>query len=310
MAARTPNSATRSDPDFGPRTHRPLDRTEQQAFAEGAAEQLLSDLQQELQMLKQEKKELQHQLQHEQIPIGQMGLPQSATHPRSEVFRRLLNHTEPLTSIMQGYHAHGALTLLTSNLPIIRKGASLNQDQFGKLWTHADSKAKDTLAFMWAVGDLKLPLGCIEVTTGSPPFFIKRYILCSIASMGQHQANQMRGYNINHALPSLRSYTHSQKLEISKLQQQHKATFQHAVSALRGEDTAVCFEATRRHQWLLDHYPNLPTQVSMFQLKEYVNQTLEDQQVTINTGRFGTINQRTILRIGHSDRPTPLHQEL
>lgn len=121
MAARTPISATRSDPNFGPRMHRPLDRTERQALAEGAAEQLLSDLQQELQMLKQEKEELQHQLQHEQIPIGQMGLPQSSTHPRSEVFRRLLNHTEPLTSIMQGYHAHGALTLLTGNLPIIRK---------------------------------------------------------------------------------------------------------------------------------------------------------------------------------------------
>ena len=147
-----------------------------------------------------------------------MGLPHSSTHPRCEVFRRLLNHTKPLTLIMQGYHAHGALTLLTSNLPIIRKGVSLNQDQFGELWTHAYSKAKDTLAFMWVVGDLKLPLGCIEVTTRSPPFFIRRYILRSIASMAQHQANQMRGYNINHALPSLHPYTHSQKLEISKLQ--------------------------------------------------------------------------------------------
>lgn len=211
---------------------------------------------------------------------------------------------------MQGYHAHGALTLLTSNLPILRKGISLNQDQYGELWVHADSKAKDTMAFMWAVGDVKLPLGCIEVVTGSPPFFIRRYILRSIATMGQHQANQMRGYDINHALPSLRLYTHSQKIEISKLQQQHKATFQHAINALRGEDTAICFEAARRHQWLMEHYPNLPTQVTMFHLKEYVNQTLEDQQITVTTRRFGTINHGTILRIGLPDRPGTMHQDM
>lgn len=310
MAAKAPISTIRSDSDLGHRPHRPLDRTERQALAEGAAEQLLSDLQQELQTVKQENEGLQHQLRHEPIPMGPLRLPQASTHPRSDIFRRLLNHTEPLTSIMQGYHAHGALTLLTSNLPLIRKGTSLNQDQFSELWAHADARAKDTLTFMWALSDLKLPLGCIEVVTGSPPFFIRRYILRNIASMAQHQANQMRGYNINQALPSLRPYTHSQKIEISKLQQQHKATFQHAVSALRGEDTTVCFEAARRHQWLMEHYPNLPIQVTLFHLKEYVNQTLEDQQITINTGRFGTINHGTILQIGLLDRPGPTSQEL
>lgn len=68
LAARTPISATKSDSD--PRLHRPIDRTERQALAEGAAEQLLGDLQHELQIIKQEKEELQHQLQHGQIPMG------------------------------------------------------------------------------------------------------------------------------------------------------------------------------------------------------------------------------------------------
>ena len=303
LAARTPISTTNSDSAFGPRLHQPIDRVERQILTEGAAEQLLSDLQQELHTIKQEKEELQHQLQQGPIPIGQMGLPQSYTHPKSEVFRRLLNHTEPSRSIMQGYHAHGALTLLTSSLPILRKGSSLNQDQFGELWGQADSRAKDTLAFMWALGDLKLPLGCIEVVTGSPPFFITRYILRSIASMGQHQANQMRGYNINQALPSLRPYTHSQKMEIAKLQHQHKATFQQAINVLRGEDTAICFEATRRHQWLLEHHPNHSTHVTLIQLKDYVNQALEEQQITVTTGSFGAINHGMVLQIGLPDRP-------
>ena len=310
LAAKTPISATKTDSAFGTRLHRPINRAERQALTEGAAEQLLSDLQQELHTIKHEKEELQHQLQKGQIAIGALGLPQTCTHPKSEVFRRLLNHTEPFKSIMQGYHAHAAITLLTSSLPILRKGTSLTQDQFGDIWAHADSKAKDTLAFMWALGDIKLPLGCIEVVTGSPPFFIRRYILRSIASMGQHQANQIRGYHIDHALPSLRPYTHSQKIEIAKLQHQHKEIFQQAINALRGEDTAICFEAARRHQWLLEHYPTHSTQVTLIQLKDYVNQTLEEQQITVTTGRFGTINHGTILRVGLPDRSAPAHHEM
>ena len=70
MAARQPILATRPDKEFGPRSHRPLDRTERQTLPEGAVEQLLSDLQQEVQILTQEQEELQHQLQHEQILLG------------------------------------------------------------------------------------------------------------------------------------------------------------------------------------------------------------------------------------------------
>ena len=193
-------------------------------MAEGAAEQILTDLQQELQALKQEKEELQHQLQQGN-PVGPLGLPQSYSHPQSEIFQRLLTHTEPLRSIMQNYHAHGAINLLTSNLPILKRGASLSQEQFGELWAQANSRAKDTLMFMWALGDIKLPLGSAEVVTGSPPFFIRRYILRSIAFLSQHQSHQVKAHNINLALPSLRPYTHSQKIEIVKLQHQHKATF-------------------------------------------------------------------------------------
>lgn len=55
LAAKTPISTTNSDSAFGPRLHRPIDRAERQILTEGAAEQLLSDLQQELHTIKQEK---------------------------------------------------------------------------------------------------------------------------------------------------------------------------------------------------------------------------------------------------------------
>lgn len=78
---------------------------------------------------------------------------------------------------MQYYQAYRVVDLLTNNLPILKKGLTLKQVQFKDLWDQATSRTKDTLAFMWPVGDLKLSLGIIEVVTGSPPFYIRRYIL-------------------------------------------------------------------------------------------------------------------------------------
>lgn len=286
---------------FGHPAQRPLDRAERHALAEEATEQIYSDLQRELQVIKQEKEELQHQLQ-QGAPENRMTLPQTHVYPKSEIYQRLLHHTAPLSSIMQYHHAYGAIHLLTSNLPIIKAGITLSQEQFRELWQQANSRAKDTLAFMWAMGGIKLPLGSMEVVTGSPPFFIRRYILRSIAFLGQHQAIQIKEHPTNETLPSLRPYTHSQKIEIARLQQQHKIIFQDAINTLQGEDTAICFEATRRHQWLLEQFPRYSIPVTLPHLKEYVNQTLEEHQATITTRQFGTINNGTILRIGLPDR--------
>jgi hypothetical protein len=309
MAARKPIPAFPPEPECSQHWQRPLDRAERKVLAEGAADQLISDLQHELQVIKQEKEELQHQLQ-QGVPAGHLGLPQSYIYPKSEVYQRLLNHTEPLRSVMQCHQAYGALNLVTSNLPILKGGTKLDQEQFGELWRQANARAKDTLAFMWAVGDIKLPLGSIEVITGSPPFFIRRYILRNIAFLAQHHINHAKGNSLIHKLPSLRPYTHSQKGEIIKLQQRNKETFQQAIEALRGEDTSVCFEAVRRHQYLMEHHPNRSTPVALFQLKEYVTQTLDDQQSAITTRRFGTINHGTILRIGVPDRPEHFHPDI
>ena len=290
------------DPKLEPLPKRPIDRTERQALATGAAQQLLNDLQQELQACKQEKEELQHQL-HKDGPQGQTCMLQFPSHPNTEVYTRLLEHTEPLHTVMQYYQAYWAIDLLASNLPLPKRGITMNLMQFRELWEQASSRAKDTLAFMWTLSDIKLPLGTIEVVAGSPPFYIRRYILRSIAWLAQHQATQDKGHNVNQILPTLRPYNHHQKVEITKLQYKHETVFKQATDNLRREDTTICFEAVRRQQWLLEHHPEKQTNVTIPQLKEYVTQTLEEQQITTTKNRFGTINHGTILRIRTAQAP-------
>lgn len=312
---RTENTELKATPstpklssEFGMNPTRPIDLTERHILTEGAADKILNDLQKELQTVTREKEELQHQLQKDAVP-NQIGLPRSCTHPKTEIYHKLLEYTEPLKSVMQYYQAYRALDLLASNLPILRRGITLTQVQFKDLWDQATSRAKDTLAFMWAAGDFKLPLGSMEIVTGSPPFFIQRYVLRSMAYLAQHKATQSKEYNMNQALPNLRTYTHSQKMAIVKLHNQNQAVFQQARDSLRREDTTICFEAVRRHQWLLEHYPDQATNVTLPQLKDYVTQTLEEQQLTISKGRFGTINHGTMLRIGKPDQPSCKPQE-
>lgn len=80
MAARKPIPTFPPEPESSQKWQRPVDRAERQVLAEGAADQLLSDLQHELQVIKQEKEELQHQLQ-QGVPTGHSRSPQSYIYP-------------------------------------------------------------------------------------------------------------------------------------------------------------------------------------------------------------------------------------
>ena len=305
---RDPAYNHKNEPHFNAASRKPIDRVERQVLATGAAEQLLYDLQSELQEVKQERDHLQHHFSKE-TPLMPMDLPQTYLHSKIEIYHKVIEHTEPLQSLMQYYQAYGMLNLLTSSLPLLKKGTTLKQNQFKDMWERADSQARDTLAFMWAIGDLKLSLGTIEIVTGSPPFYIRRYILRNMAFLARHRAIQARGHKLNQTLPNLRPYTHSQRIEIARLQHNNKATFQQAIEFLKKEDTTICFEAVRRHQWLLDHYPATTTQVNLSQLKDYVTQTLDEQQITLTKGQFGAINHGTILRMQPPDRPTTFKHE-
>lgn len=162
---------------------------------------------------------------------------------------------------------------------------------------------------MWTVSDIKLSLGTMQVVTASPPFYIRRYILRSVAWLAQHQATHDKGHNVSQILPTLRPYNHTQKIEITKLQYKHESVFKQAIDTLRGEDTTICFEAVRRHQWILEHHPEKQLNVTLPQLKEYVTQTMEEQQITTNKGRYGIVNHGTILRVRPTDSPSFKHHQ-
>ena len=95
---------------------------------------------------------------------------------------------------------------------------------------------------------------------------------------------QIKRHNNNAPLPTLQPYTHSQKITIVKLLSDNQTTFQHATESLCREDTAICFEAMRRHRWLLEHHPEHSTNITISKLKEYATQIREEQQVTIIKG--------------------------
>lgn len=263
-------------PNSDPKHTRPIDRVERKLLADGMAEQMLSEVQHQLQLLKQEKEELQEQLQ-KNSPTHPIALPQTCTHAKTKVYLKILEHTEPLKSVIQYYLAYGLVNLLTSGIPLLRRGITLNHTQFKELWSQANSHARDTMAFMWALGDLKLSLGVMEIVTSSPPFFIRRFILRSLAFPAQYKATRIANCHIHHKLPTLGPYTHGQKVEIARLQHNHKVVFKEAVDSLRGETTSICFEAVRRHQWLPEHFQNQSTQVTLRDLRDYVTDTLEEQ---------------------------------
>ena len=192
---------------------------------------------------------------------------------------------------MQYHRVYGGLHLLLSSIPLLKTGSHLEFSQMQEVWTHADAAAKDTLAFMWSLGDLKTPLGVMETISGTPAFYIKRYILrCFVLLSQQHNMIQLP----KEQFPTLRSYTHSQFHSVRDFQRSKMHFFDQALITLATEDTAICYEAVQHYQALIGKYPEGTTHPTLSQLKDFVTKTLDEQQTTLSRRRFGTINSGTL----------------
>lgn len=117
-----------------------------------------------------------------------------------------LYHLPPPISIQQVYHSTGRLTLLKSGLPYIQPGLRLNQEEFKALWKQAQPKAKDTLAFMWAIGEVALPLDAMEVVTANPSFYISKYCVRAMDQIANHHRKYYTNPHFKTELPTLPSY--------------------------------------------------------------------------------------------------------
>ena len=72
----------------------------------------------------------------------------------------MLKHSQPLEAIMQYQRVFGGLHLMLSNIPLLKTCSYHEFSQMQQVWTHASPTAKDTLAFMWSLGEFNTPPRC------------------------------------------------------------------------------------------------------------------------------------------------------
>ena len=283
---------TRSLANKDPQPAHPIMSREKHTLAAGIANRLLNELRRELAHTQEEKADLLKSIMADNKEFAPGSLPQSAKWTGPEFFAHMMQHIEPLTSIMQYHRVCGGLHLLFSNLPVLKTGCHLEFSQMETLWNQADGAAKDALAFMWCLNDLKLPVGAMETISGSPPFYIKRYVLRCISLLSQHHGMAPAP---REAFPTLRSYSHSQYYAVRDYQRNKLSSFDQALATLATADTSICYEAVQQYQALASKHTDNTMQPTVGQIKTFVTKTLEEQNITLTSRRFGTINSSTLL---------------
>ena len=263
-----------------------------------------SELEQDLRYVRRERDELRMTLERimetptepSEDALQPADIPKSATLPRTIIYQQLIANIPPFTSIMQIYHALKGLNLLISQVPLLKAGVTLSRPQFEQIWSNVDATARDTLAFMWAKGEIKFPTGVMELVTGSPPFYIGRFVLRTLSLIGHHHANYYNHTPVSR-LPTLKSYPSNIFHQIREMSKAQHVTFNQALTTLATEDTSICYEAVQQFTWLRERHPHrLPGPYTVSQIKEYVLRVIREKETAISTRRFGTANSRTILQ--------------
>ena len=280
----------------------PIMNREKHTLTIGVANRLLHELRRDLARTQQEKVDLLHRIGTHKEEVGQLTLPSSVTHPKTYIFYQILKHSRPLESVMQYHRAYGGLHLLLSGVPLLKTGCHLEFSQMQQIWSHADAAAKDTLAFMWSMGELKTPLGVMETISAAPTFYIKRYICRCFVLLGQ-QHNMIS--IPKEPFPTLRSYTHNQFHGVKEFQRNNAHCFDQALITLATEDTTVCYDAVQQYQALVSKIPEGVVHPTLSQLKDFVSKTLDEQQETLSRRRFSTINSGTLQLKAKDQMRTP-----
>lgn len=268
----------------------------------------VSELQQELRYITRERDELQVTVERifesppdpntDTLPddLSPTDIPRTCISPRASIYQQLITNIPPFKTIMQAYHALKGLNLLISQVPLLKPGVTLSKPQFEQIWSNADATARDTLAFMWVKGDIKLPTGIMEAVTGSPPFYIGRFVLRTLSFISHHHSEYYNHTPITR-LPTMKPYPSNLYHQIKETIKNQPITFNQALKTLTTEDTSICYEAVQQFTWLRERHPNrLPGPYTLSQIKEYVLRVIREKETTISTKRFGTPNSRTILQ--------------
>lgn len=201
----------------------------------------------EIERLLQEKEELQKNLEETAINL-------KTTNPgfirELEQAITALQHFPPAISIKQNFEAIRGLTLLSNGLPNITPGSKLNQEEFIEHWERAWSVGRDTLMFMWALGELKITLGVLELATVNPGFYVARYCIWAMAQIADHHKAFYTTLKTKEELLVLHQYTPRELEKIHTMMKQNEEEFAKAKERFAAEDLSVFTEATKCHQWL------------------------------------------------------------
>ena len=179
-------------------------------------ERTIKELQQELTYVRRERDDLQviiervmespHKIKEETLDPADIS--RANTLPKTVVYQQLTANIPPFTTIMQCYHTLKGLNLLTSRVPLLKPGTTLSKTQFERIWDMADATARDTIAFMWVTGEIKMHTWVMELVTGSPPFYVGRFVLRTLSFISHHHSTYY-SHTPLHRLPTLKSYSNT-----------------------------------------------------------------------------------------------------
>jgi hypothetical protein len=270
-------------------------------------ERTIQELQQELAYIRRERDDLQVTLERvmesphriDDETLDPADISRASILPKTTIYQQLTANTPPFTTIMQCYHALKGLNLLTSRVPLLKPGTTLSRTQFERIWSMADATARDTLAFMWVTGEIKMHTGIMELVTGSPPFYVGRFVLRTLSFISHHHSTYYNHTPVTR-LPTLKSYPNTVFRQIREFVKNQPLTFTQTLKNLTTEDTTICQEAIQHFTWLQErHSHRLPGPYTIQQVKDYVLRVIKEKETTISTRRFGTPSPRTILHPDH-----------
>lgn len=172
--------------------------------------------------------------------------------------------------------------MLKNGLPYIQPGLRLNQEEFKALWKQAQPEAKDTLAFMWAIGEVALPLGAMEVVTASPSFYISRYCVRAMDQIANHHRKYYTNPHFKTELPTSPSYGEKEITTVHNSIAKSREEHEDAMRTYEKEDLILFKEARRFQQWLKKyHADSFPLEFFDISLQNFATRAIKDYEHTV-----------------------------
>lgn len=203
-----------------------------------------------------------------------------------------LHHLPPAISIRQNFQAIRGLIFVSNGIPLLSTGAKLSQEEIITFWRRSGPSGRDALAFMWALGELKAPLGVFELVSVNPAFYVSRYCIQAMKQIAEHHRGFYTNTKYKGELPVTYQYTQREIERIQAVIDQNKDESEKSKRVFAQEDLSIFAEAVKCHQWLKKyHSDSFPPKFFETDLQHYVSNTLNNFEATVAKGNHYIHNQ-------------------